>query len=145
MVYFFLIIIIGICYLLYDSIPSNYAKLEESFGGFMNKNLVGFEYEKSPLHTIVYGGTGTGKTYFIRQYLKLYSVHDQDENQNQDLRSSLVNPEQNSFTDQAKNRVIVCKDYREWIDPESNKFYTVFNNCDINMITKKKWINFKIV
>ena len=30
----------------------------------MNRNLVRFEYEKSPLHTIVYGGTGTGKTYF---------------------------------------------------------------------------------
>ena len=52
----------------------------------MNKSLVRFEYEKSPLHTIVYGGTGTGKTYFIRQYLKLYSVQNQDQNQvqNQD-------------------------------------------------------------
>ena len=50
----------------------------------MNRNLVRFEYEKSPLNTIVYGGTGTGKTYFIRQYLKLYSVEDQNENQNQD-------------------------------------------------------------
>ena len=38
----------------------------------MNKSLVRFEYEKSPLHTIFYGGTGTGKTYFIKQYLKLY-------------------------------------------------------------------------
>ena len=69
----------------------------------MNRNLVRFENEKSPLHTIVYGGTGTGKTYFIRQYLKLYSVQDQDENQNQvqnqDLRSSLVNHEQSLFTD----------------------------------------------
>ena len=45
----------------------------------MNRSLVGFEYEKSPLHTIVYGGTGTGKTYFIRQYLKLYSVQNQDQ------------------------------------------------------------------
>ena len=58
----------------------------------MNRSLVRFEYEKSPLHAIVHGGTGTGKTYFIRQYLKLYL--DQDLNQNQDLRSS--------FTDQAK-------------------------------------------
>ena len=56
---------------MYDSIPSKYTKLEESFGGFMNRSQVRFEYEKSPLHTIVYGGTGTGKTYFIRQYLKL--------------------------------------------------------------------------
>ena len=30
----------------------------------------------------------------------------------------------------------MCKDDREWIDPESNKFYTGFNKCDINMITK---------
>ena len=140
---FFLIIIIGICYLLYGSIPSKCTKLEESFGGFMNRNLVRFEYEKSPLYTIVYGGTGTWKTYFIRQYLKLYSDQDQDENQNQDqnqnqdLRSSLVNHEQSSFTDQAKNIVIVGKDDRDWIDPESNNIYTGFNKCDINMITKK--------
>ena len=66
---FIFIIIIGICYIIYDSRPSKYTKLEESFGGFMNRSLVRFEYEKSPLHTIVYGGTGTGKTYFIRQYL----------------------------------------------------------------------------
>ena len=143
--FFFLIIIIGICYLLYGSIPIKYTKLEENFSRFMNRNLVRFEYEKSPLHTIVYGGTGKGKTYFIRQYLKLYSVQDQDENQNenqdqnqnQDLRSSLVNHEQSSFTDQAKNIVIViAKDDRDWIDLESNKFYTGFNKCDINMITK---------
>ena len=75
---FFLIIIIIFCFIIYDSIPSKCTKLEESFGGFMNRNLVSFEYEKLPLHTIVYGGTGTGKTYFIRQYLKLYSVQNQD-------------------------------------------------------------------
>ena len=69
---FFLIIIIIFCFIIYDSKPSEYTKIEESFGGFMNWNLVRFEYEKSALHTIVYGGTGTGKTYFIRQYLKLY-------------------------------------------------------------------------
>ena len=77
-------ILIGFFYIIYDSIPSKYTKLEESFGGFMNRSLVRFEYEKSPLHTIVYGGTGTGKTYFIRQYLKLYSVQNQDHNQNRD-------------------------------------------------------------
>ena len=66
------ITIIGICYIIYDAIPSKYTKLEESFGRFMNRSLVTFKYEKSPLHTIVYGGTGTGKTYLIRQYLKLY-------------------------------------------------------------------------
>ena len=148
---FIFIIIIGICYIIYDSRPSKYTKLEESFGGFMNRSLVRFEYEKSPLHTFVNGGTGTGKTYFIRQYLKLYSVQNQDQDQDQDqdrdqvqdqdqdqiqdqvqvqdLRSSLVNHEQSSFTDQdqAKIIVIVSKDDRDWIDPESNKFYTGVN------------------
>ena len=46
------LIIIVICFIIYDSIPSKYTKLEESFGGFMNRSLVRFEYEKSPLHTI---------------------------------------------------------------------------------------------
>ena len=32
--------LIGICYIIYDSIPSKYTKLEESFGGFMNRSLV---------------------------------------------------------------------------------------------------------
>ena len=50
---FFLIIIIIFCFIIYVSIPSKYTKLEESFGVFMNRNLVRFEYEKSPLHAIV--------------------------------------------------------------------------------------------
>ena len=75
----------------------------------MNRSLVRFEYEKSPLHTIVYGGTGTGKTYFIRQYLKLYSL------QNQDLRSSFIDQDQyqDQDRDQAKIIVIVCKGDRD--------------------------------
>ena len=59
------IFLIGIFYIIYDSIPSKYTKLEESFAGFMYRSLFRFEYAKSPLHTIVYGGTGTGKTYFL--------------------------------------------------------------------------------
>ena len=114
---FIFIIIIGICYIIYDSRPSKYTKLEESFGGFMNRSLVRFEYEKSPLHTIVYGGTGTGKTYFIRQYLKLYLDHGQVQDQNQ-----------NQNQDQAKNIAIVCKDDRDWIDPESNSFILGLKN-----------------
>ena len=55
------IFLIGICYIIYDSMPNKSTKLEESFGGFMNRSLVRFEYEKSPSHTFVYGGTGTGK------------------------------------------------------------------------------------
>ena len=123
-------------YNIYDSIPSKYTKLEESFGGYMNRSLVRFEYEKSPLHTTVYGGTGTGKTYFIRQYLKLYSVRNQDQNQNRDQ-------DQNQNQDQVKTIVLVCKDDRDWIDPESNKYYTVFNKCDINMITKNNMHKFQ--
>ena len=73
-VVFILFLINILFFIFYNSIPSRYKKLEKSFGGFMNRSLVRFEYEKSPLHTIVYGGTGTGKTYNIRQYLKLYSV-----------------------------------------------------------------------
>ena len=37
------IFLIGICYIIYDSIPSKYTKLEESFGGFMKRSLVRFE------------------------------------------------------------------------------------------------------
>ena len=125
------IFLIGICYIIYDSIPSKYTKLAESFGGFMNRSLVRFEYEKSPLHTIAYGGTGTGKTYFIRQYLKLYSVQNQEQDQDQD-----------QVQDQ-RSIVIVCKDDRDWIDPESNKFYTGFNKCDINMIIKNNMHKFQ--
>ena len=88
-----------ICYMINGSFLSKYAKLEESFGGFINKSLIRFEYEKSPLHTVVYGGTGTGKTYFVRQILKVYldqdldrdRDQDQDQNQNQDQGTCLGN------------------------------------------------------
>ena len=95
-------IIIGFCFLIYDSIPSKYTKLGGSFGGFMNWSLVRFEYEQSPLHTSVYGGTGTGKTYFIRQYLKSYLDQNQNQFQNQ-----------NQNQQQAKNIIILCKDDRD--------------------------------
>ena len=129
-IHFIFIIIIAICFIFYNSIPSKYTKLEESFGGFMNKGLFRFEYEKSPLHSIVYGGTDTGKIYFIIQYLKSYQ--DQDLNQVQDLDQQ-----------QAKNIIIVCKDDRDWIDPETGEFYIGFIKCDINMITSKNKSNFK--
>ena len=134
---FIFIVIIAICFIFYNSISSKYTKLEESFGGFMNRSLVRFEYEKSTLHTIVYGGTGTRKTYFIRQYLKLYQQScfaDQVQDLNQD---------QNQNQQQAKNTIIVCKDDRDWIDPETGEFYIGFNKCDINMITSKNKSKFK--
>ena len=42
-----------------------------------------------------------------------------------------------------KNIVKVCKDDRDWIDPESNKFYTGFNKCDINNIIKNNMHKFQ--
>ena len=131
---FIFIIIIAICFIFYSSISSNYTKQEENFGGFMNWSLVRFEYEKSPLHTIVYGGTGTGKTYFFRQYLKLYldppnGYLDQNQDQEQDLGSSFTDQDQQ----QAKNIIIVCKDDRDWIDPETGEFYIGFSKCDKNI------------
>ena len=129
----------------------------------MNRSLVRFEYEKSPLHTIVYGGTGTGKTYFFRQYLKLYSDQDQDQVKDQDPRNGYTDQNQDGEAwsethrdqdrdqdqnqdkaqNQSKNIVIVCEDDRDWIDPESNKFYTGFNKFDINMITKNSMHKFQ--
>ena len=118
-IFFIFIIIIAICFIFSNSIPSKYSKLEENFGGFMNRSLVSFECEKSPLHTIFYGGTGTGKTYLIRKYLKLYldppsGYIDQNQNQNQD---------QNQNQQHAKNIIIVCKDDRDRIDSETGEFY----------------------
>ena len=121
---FICFLIIIFCFILYDSIPSEYTKLEESFGGFMYRSLFRFEYEKSPLHIIVYGGTGTGKTYFFRQYLKLYLDPSQDE-------------------EQAKNIALACKDDTHWIDPETGEFYIGFNKYDMSMITTKNLSNFK--
>ena len=39
--------------------------------------------------------------------------------------------------------IIVCKDDRDWIDPETGEFYIGFNTCDINMITSKNKSKFK--
>ena len=111
------------------------------------------------------------KHIFIRQYLKLYLDHDlvqdQVQDQVQDLRRSFIDQVQvqdqhqvqdqvqdqhqvydqdlrSSLTDQdQRSIVIVCKDDRDWIDPESNKFYTGFDKCDINMITKNNMHKFQ--
>ena len=37
----------------------------------------------------------------------------------------------------------MCKDDRDWIDPESNNFFTGFKKCDINMITKNNMHKFQ--
>ena len=119
--------VIMFCYIVYHLKPSKYTKLEKSFGGFINRILVRFECEKSPLHTIVYGATGTGKTHFVKQNLKLYLDQDLDQDEDHDQKSI----------------TIVCQDERDWINPENGRPYTEFNMCDINMITTKNMPNFK--
>ena len=50
-----------------------------------NTNIqLGDEFEKSPLHTIIYGATGTGRTFFVRQYLKLFLNGNSSVKSNQD-------------------------------------------------------------
>ena len=125
------IFLIMISYMVYDAIPSKYTKLEESFGGLINKSLIRFEYEKSPLHTIVYGSVGRGKTCFVRHSLKVYQgtcftdqgedkdqnhKQKQDQNQNQDQGTCL--------TDDRRSIIIVRKNEkneRDWINPETGK------------------------
>ena len=62
----------------------------------------------------------------IRQHLKLYL----------DPQSSYTDP-QSGYTNQGKNIIIVCKDDKDCIDPETGEFYIGFNICEINMITSK--------
>ena len=62
---FILVLVAVVCFLIYYDLRSKYKKLEDSFGGFMNRSLVRFEIEKSPLHSIVYGATGTGKPFLL--------------------------------------------------------------------------------
>ena len=88
LIIFILAFIAVVCYLVYSDLPSKYTKLEENFGGFMNRSLVRFEFEKSPLHTIVYDATVTGKTNFVKQYLKLYL----DQEHYQDINDMIEGP-----------------------------------------------------
>ena len=68
-----LLLVVVACYIMHDSMPSKNTKLDENFGGFIHRRALRFELENSSLHTIIiYGATGTGKTYFLRQYLDLY-------------------------------------------------------------------------
>ena len=55
----------------------------------------------------------------------------------------MINHEQSSFTDRAKKIIIVCKDDRDWIDPEIGEFYIGFKTYDINVITSKNKSKFK--
>ena len=70
--------------MIYNKITSKYKEPEKNFGAFMSRSLVRFEHEMTPLHTIVYGGTATGKTCFVRQHLKLYQDQDQDQGEDQE-------------------------------------------------------------
>ena len=61
----------------------------------------------------------------------MYQDRGQDQHQDQ---------EQNQDN---KNIIIVCKDERDWINPETGKPYSDFNMCDINMITSKNMYIFQ--
>ena len=60
-----------------------------------------------------------GRLIFVKQYLKLYQQQEQEQEQDN------------------KNIIIVCKDERDWINPETGKSYSDFNTCLISMITSK--------
>ena len=98
-----LLLVVVVCYIIHDLMPSEHTKLDKNFGGFIHRRALRFELEKSPLHTIIYGATGTGKIYFRRQYLDLYlkgnSSVKPDQDQEQDQGTCLVNHEQTSFAD----------------------------------------------
>ena len=62
-------LIFVVFYIIYDSIPSIYEKLDEKFQEYEHRNLPKFVYERSPLHTIdiiVYDATAAGKTCFVK-------------------------------------------------------------------------------
>ena len=150
-----LLLVVAVCYIIYDSMPCKYTKLDENFGGFIHRRAFRFEFEKSPLHTIIYGATGTGKTYFVRQQLKLYlsgnsSVKpDQDQEQidkniieQGQVDKNIVEQGQvdKNIIEQGQNQksiIIVCKNERDWINPETGFPYVGFELGDINMIIIK--------
>ena len=160
-----LLLVVAVCYLIYDSKPSKYTKLDENFGGFIHRRVLTFEIEKSPLHTIVYGVTAAGKTYFVSQYLKLYlngksSVkpnHDQDQNQEHvdknlieqgHVDKNIIEQGQvdKNIIEQGQDQkynIIVCKDEKDWINPETGFPYVGFEMGDITMITIKNIDKFK--
>ena len=67
-----IVILFVLEFIIYDSERIKYDALEKRFKRYEETELKEFEYEKSPLHTIVYAGTGTGETNFVKQYLELY-------------------------------------------------------------------------
>ena len=62
-----IILLYVLAFIIYDIVPSKYNALETGY----DEKLKEFEYEKSPLHTIVYGGSG--KTNLVKQYLQLHT------------------------------------------------------------------------
>ena len=141
-------------YIIYDSIPSKYAKIEESFGGFIHRRVLRFEFEKSPLHTIIYGGFGTGKTYFVRQYLKSIlngelkeRTHQVDKNnieQGHVDKNNIDQGQEHGQKQDYQNIITVRKDERDWINPETGVPYDEFELGDINMITINNIQKFQI-
>ena len=67
---FIIIILFVFAFNIYDSVPSKYYAVKK-IKGYDEKALKEFEYQKFSLH-IVHCGSGTGKTYFVEQYLEIY-------------------------------------------------------------------------
>ena len=144
LIIFLFLLVAAACYIVYSDLPSKFTKLEENFGGFMNRRLVRFEFERSPLHTIVYGASGTGRTYFIGHYLKLYLDGNTSAKPFGVPRTESVHGWPDTHQEQDnKNIIIVCNDERDWIDPESGAPYAGFEMDDINMITMKNILKFQ--
>ena len=96
------------------------------------------------MHTIVYGGTSTGETYIVRKYLKLYQQscfadQDQDGEAWSETHQDQKQDNKNMVERDRRSIIIVCKDERDWINPETGagEPYSDFNLCDKNMITSK--------
>ena len=61
-----------------------------------------------------------------------------------ETRLALPQQEQKSMMERDQNRIIIiCKDGRDWIDPEIGEPYDGFDMGDINKITMKKILKFK--
>ena len=68
---------------------------------------------------------------------------DNKEKQEQDNRDMMDGEAWSETHQERKQIIIVCKDERDWINPETGKSYSDFNMCDINMIISKIIHNFK--
>ena len=124
-VFIIVIILIIISFIIYNSMPSKYTKLEEIFGGFLDRCVVRFGFEKSSIHTIFHGGTGTVKTYFVRHYSKLYGPPTSTEGLSPDTYKE-------SYCSKVKTKQIEVK----YIDISKHEEKSLAEVLEENMMTK---------